>query len=368
MNLLLTNHAISTYTGTELFVRDIAFALQKRGHSLHLFAPRLGSLAAEIQSLGIPVTNQLKNIPSVDLIHAQHHLPTMAALCAMPNTPATYLCHGFRPWEERIPLHPRIHAYAATSPQLIPWMQNVCQLTQTDITWLPNFIDTHRFSTIRTPSSKPKKALLFSNRSTPGPAFDAIQSACQQHALQLDTCGIHFNHTTLHPEHLLPHYDVVFATGRSALEAMACGCAVICQSDERLGEYVTPENFASLQLRNFSLPLHAPIFKVTDVSAQLRLLNPTRTSQITQLVRQQCNLDTYIDQRLLPWYQHAIEKHHSSQPTDPHAESHALANYLTELDQYLHHGDQHFERLRSGWAKTKRLLAQCKAKLTASRS
>jgi hypothetical protein len=43
------------------------------------------------------------------------------------------------------------------------------------------------------------------------------------------------NRTALQPEALLPNYDVVFAQGRSAIEARSVGCAVVIGSSRRLG-------------------------------------------------------------------------------------------------------------------------------------
>jgi len=42
------------------------------------------------------------------------------------------------------------------------------------------------------------------------------------------------------PEEVLPNYDLVFAVGRAAIEAMAIGCAVIVADAYGLGGLVTP--------------------------------------------------------------------------------------------------------------------------------
>jgi hypothetical protein len=53
------------------------------------------------------------------------------------------------------------------------------------------------------------------------------------------------------PEHLLLEYDVVFAKGRCALEAMATGAAVIVADEAGLAGPVTTENVERLRRLNF---------------------------------------------------------------------------------------------------------------------
>ena len=42
MNILLANFQMKSWTGSELFVRDLALALHARGHSIIVFAPVCG--------------------------------------------------------------------------------------------------------------------------------------------------------------------------------------------------------------------------------------------------------------------------------------------------------------------------------------
>ncbi len=53
------------------------------------------------------------------------------------------------------------------------------------------------------------------------------------------------------PERILPRYDLVFAKGRCALEAMAAGCAVIVCDAVGLGEMVTHGSVEEMRRWNF---------------------------------------------------------------------------------------------------------------------
>ena len=50
LKILITNLILENWTGTELFVRDLALGLLKAGHHPVLYSPRLGKLASEIRS------------------------------------------------------------------------------------------------------------------------------------------------------------------------------------------------------------------------------------------------------------------------------------------------------------------------------
>ena len=54
------------------------------------------------------------------------------------------------------------------------------------------------------------------------------------------------------PELLLSQFDLVFAVGRSAIEAMASGCAVIVADRYGLGGLVTEMNFSAYRDANFA--------------------------------------------------------------------------------------------------------------------
>ena len=62
-----------------------------------------------LKGMSIPVIPDPCHSPfKPDVIHGQHHLDTMRALCAFPDSPAIYHCHGYLPWVEEAPLYPRI--------------------------------------------------------------------------------------------------------------------------------------------------------------------------------------------------------------------------------------------------------------------
>ena len=81
----ITNAFIKDWSGSELYIRDLAIELIKRGYKPIVYSPRLGKLAEAFQSKSIPVVSDLNSIRVMpDIIHGQHHLETMTALSRFP--------------------------------------------------------------------------------------------------------------------------------------------------------------------------------------------------------------------------------------------------------------------------------------------
>jgi len=53
--LPITNYRLASRTGTELYVRDLAFGLLKRGHTPIVYSTELGAVGKEIREATIPV-------------------------------------------------------------------------------------------------------------------------------------------------------------------------------------------------------------------------------------------------------------------------------------------------------------------------
>jgi hypothetical protein len=98
--------------------------------------------------------------------------------------------------------------------------------------------------------------------------------------------GAPFGRTTSEPENLLPEYDVVFASGRSAIEALACGCAVVVLGRTSCGELVRLENFASLRDRNFSIPVNSPPPSPDRIVAALERFSAEECGVVSARLRQ----------------------------------------------------------------------------------
>ena len=114
MRVLITNNTLDWRAGSELYVRDVAVGLLRRGHQPVAFSTRLGAVAEDLRAATVPVVDDPARLAEPpDLIHGHHHLETTVAMLHFPGVPVVSFCHGWLPWEECPPVSPRIRRYVA---------------------------------------------------------------------------------------------------------------------------------------------------------------------------------------------------------------------------------------------------------------
>lgn len=329
MKILFTNHGLSSRSGTELYILEICRELSLRGHQVAVFSTVLGEVAKSITALGIPVVSEPRSCPfEPEVIHGQHHLETMAALCAWPRTPALYFVHGYLPWEERPPRHPRIVRYLSSCHAYDAWVKSECGVSEEQLVVINNHIDLPAFPSTRQQGLLLRSALLYHNAIEPdSTVFKTIKDSCDEMGWTLEVAGRAFSKLIEKPGEVLPGYDVVFATGRSAIEAIACGCAVVLVNQDMIGTWVSPEIFQKTVDRNFCiLPTSNPSSQM-DLVNVLRSIRPEDIHDMTTRVRSEFSLDSAVD-RLEACYRTIIQQP-VSVPLEE--EQKAIENYLIWL-------------------------------------
>ncbi len=308
MKILITNHTLRQRGGSELFTAEITCELLSRGHEVCVFSTDPGEVSNELEKLNIPVVDDPGDCPfTPDIIHGQHHLETMTALCLWPNTPAVYMIHGSVPWEEQAPRHPRIMQYLAPSSHFGWIIERDCGVKKTSLGIVRNFFDSKRFTAVKPTDQRTGRALVYHN-TTPanGKNWNTLKNACNQANLTLEGIGASFEKTTKTPETVLPDYDVVFAAGRSAIEAMACGCSVILIGAEAMTARVNPDNFDSLMEFNFCPHDQDKPIESSFALEQLDLIRPDETAAVTTRAREELSIDATLG-ALEKFYQSAID-------------------------------------------------------------
>jgi hypothetical protein len=333
MNILITNNSLDYLAGSEWVVIELAKTLVSRGHQVAACSSQIGEIGSLLREMSIPAIRHPLDSPfKPDIIHGQHHLEVMRALHAFPDVPAIYHCHGYLPWVEDAPVHPRILSYVGMCAVLSNRIRLSLGLPDESVITVPNWVDIDRFRFVRDPKQQPKKALLYSrsldrnswHASQLCQAFDTMKIQLDLHVPQGDTRA---------PEVVLPEYDIVLASGRSAIEAMACGCALLPISRTACLDSVDPLNFHFLQNQNFSPTLSAGHFNAESVGKALAAYQPDRVSAVTAMVRSECTLASAVD-RLEPLYFRTVDefrKRSISTPSAVKSEFHAVANYIQSI-------------------------------------
>lgn len=229
MRILLTNRSLNDRGGTELVVLELSERLKRHGFRPVVYSSEIGAVAKELETRGVPVVTDLDNLQEKpDLIHGHHHLETMTACLHFPDVPAVYVCHGWLPWEEQPPTFPTIMTYIAVGEVTRERIVTSVKLGDKPVELIPTFFDDDAFSTKRTIRDSPRRAVIFDNAvSGDEMHVRSIRKACDRREIKLDIFGAASGRKVADPAALLKNRDLVFAVGRSALEAMATGCAVV---------------------------------------------------------------------------------------------------------------------------------------------
>lgn len=326
--VLITNTSLAGYTGAELYVRDVAMELLRLGHSPVVYSPRLGELAQEIRAATVPVIDDLRLMGSVpDLIHGQHHLETMTALTHFQEVPAVFFCHGWLPWAETPPRHPRIVSYVAVNDAVRDRLVFEHGIPEHRITTILNSVDLVRFAPRPALPPVPRRALIFSNNAAEHNYVGIVREACARHGLALDVVGSANGNPSSRPEALLGNYDIVFARGRAALESLAVGTAVVCCDVEGAGPMVTADNLEWLRRNNFGLRILRNSTTVEGLSYEIARYDPAEAARVSQAIRAEAGLTAAVE-RIVEVYRAARAAWAGTDQHDSAAESAAVSTYL----------------------------------------
>jgi glycosyltransferase involved in cell wall biosynthesis len=296
MRILFTNAGLRNRAGTELWVRDAAFALQRRSHQIAAYSTFLGEVADELRGHGITVVDRLEALPwQPEMIHGHHHVETMTAVLHLGTVPAVYVCHGVLPWQETPPRHPRLLRYAAVSELVRDTAVARHGVPPERISVLPNFVDLDQFPPRPPLPERPQRALLFSNHATPQHIYPEVLEACRAHGVELDAVGRGMGNPTDRPGQLLAQYDLVFAVGRAALEALACGAAVVMCGPDGLGPLVDATGFDRLRRLNFGLGAITSALTVGEVAARIAGYEAADAALVSARVREEAGLERAMD-------------------------------------------------------------------------
>jgi hypothetical protein len=327
MRLLITNHTLARRTGTELVVYEMAKALRSRGHEVAAYSSRLGEVAEMLRASSIPVVENPLDCPfQPDLIHGQHHLDTMTALLAYPGTPAVYHCHGGGPWQETPPRHPRILRYLAMCRHLASTLAIELHLPRERVHALPNWVDLSRFTMVRHLHRPAQTALLFGTALGTEFHQERLASAFTSRGITLETSQAWTDEERRWPELALARYDIVLATGRSALEALASGCSVLVTNEKSCIGWVRTSNFEALRCQNLSPKNADPGYSAATLGGHLDAYDPEDAAAVTALTRQSCHLQGAID-ALEAIHRAALDEWNSATPAHPTDEQERTAFY-----------------------------------------
>ncbi|MGH9765462.1 MAG: glycosyltransferase [Blastocatellia bacterium] len=339
LKVLITNNALGERAGSELYVRDLALGLLRRGHTPILYSTVLGEVADELRIATIPIVDNLESMSiEPDIIHGHHHLETMTALLRFPSVPAIYLCHGWIPWEEAPPKFPRVLRYLAVDDLCRERLVIEHGIPDERVGVLLNFVDLDRFRPRPPLLGRPRRGLVFTNQILQSRSLEALRQACELHGIELETIGRGFGAAHSRPEDILANYDIVFAKARAAMEALAVGTAVVLYDKAGLGPMVTSEEFDRLRSLNFGIRTLAVSRVTTEaVEDQISRYDPVDAARVSSRIRAEAGCDAVVE-NLISLYQEVIWEFGGEGERgerDMASEGRAAAGYLRWLSPWF---------------------------------
>jgi len=328
--VLLTTFALELRGGSELYVLDVAIGLLARGHQPVVHSPRLGRVAERLRDATVPVASTLDDLGAApDVIHGQDNHVLLTALLHFPGVPAVRVLHGWQ--DERPSLFPRIRRYVAVDDTVRDRALGEWGVPAAALTTIRNFVDLGRFAPRDPLPATPRRALVFSNNASAH--LPAVEAACRARGLAVDVAGSSPDTVADRPEALLPRYDVVFAKGRCAMEAMAVGAAVVLCDASGLGPLVTTAAFDDLRRMNFGLRTLSRPISAEAIDAELARYDAADARAVHERLRALADLDLAVD-RLIDVYEAAIASGTAS-PADDAADMRGAAAYLSRIGPRL---------------------------------
>ena len=363
MRILVTNEQLDQRAGSDLFIRDLARGLQELGHFVIAYSSDTREQSRLLERDSISVATDLDQLPfRPDIIHARHHLDAMTAVMALPGVPAIHHCIG-PAWSIALPVHPRIYRYIAPSSGVAGWIaERGIPVGQIDA--LHNAIDLLRFTRIRQPSPQPRRVLVYDDVLLPdSPAVIAIGQAAADLGLKLDLIGRRLGRAVDNPEARLPDYDIVCASGRQAIEALACGCAVLLVvAPSTCGELVDEGNFDRLRDADFSVDVESAAASAENVRKAFQRHSAELSGRLTAKVRSTCDFSSFVA-RVDAVYRAAIAMH-DGYVEDLGAEQQATSAYLQKLSPLIKQRD-YAQMMKGFLPSTASMFLDVSAKLAA---
>jgi hypothetical protein len=336
LRILLANVTLAARSGTEIYVRDLALALVRRGHTPIVYSPLLGNIARELRDRTVPVTDNVNSLSvKPDIIHGQHNLETVTAMLRFPGVPVVYFFHDGRARHSVPPRGPRILHYVAVDDARRDQLVFEYGIEERRVSLLPNAVDLARFQPRRRPlPERPRRALAFFSGHAPY-HLEAIRTACARRGVQLDVVGTGVGKVIAAPEQVLGDYDLVFAKGRCALEALASGAGVIVSHSFGMGPLVTAANVE--KLRGFNFGRRAVCYPLAPDAVEREILRyrADDVAEVTRYIRATAGQEQLTD-AIVEIYEEVMDEFSAPGAGDTEEECRALAEYARWLSFQFH--------------------------------
>ena len=313
MRILLSTHHFLGYSGTEIYVITLIRKLLENNHQVVFYSKYLSSIADDLK--GIPnliVTDNLSSISNYnfDIIHTSHNINVVELKHYFPNTPLIFQSHGVKPFLEQAPVFfQNIDKYIAVSEFV---KNNLIKkgVNSTSIGLIRNIVDEKLFYPLNEVHTKPKKALIFSNYND-SKKDNCLIKACRQKNIKFNFVGgVYGQVRNEELNKVLNQYDLIFTSGRGAMESLLSGRVTIIINSRNMGKIVTPRTFKKMIKGNLTGNCYHQRITIKHIIKEIEKYNSKYCHKLIDLTKKYYGANQNIS-KLINTYQKAIEAHQS---------------------------------------------------------
>jgi len=310
LKILITNHQLQEYSGSDVFTAVLVGLLKRQGHDVTVYSRYLGKIALRLAASGIRVIDDLEKLidDDFDIAHVHHNINAIEIRQKFPMVPIVFLSHGVLPFLEKPPrIEVNITAFLAVSEEV----RDQLVLSGVDhhkVVIYRNLIDSQKFCQYKPIHHKPVKALVLSNKIDKNHE-ETIRKACADLNINCRFVGLGFG--IVEQDHLpfvINEADIVFSLGRGVMEAMLCGRIPIVYDYSGGDGMVTPDNFHELKQYNFSGRRYGKQFSVQELKDEIKRYDPSFAVVLRDLAMNEYDAHHRIDD-LIKIYNRVIENH-----------------------------------------------------------
>jgi len=291
--ILLVTIILIGRTGTEVVCCETARGLRKRGHDVTIYTQQDGPTADQLRTEGFQVTTDLASVTHVpDVIQANQTFPLLEAIDRFPAVPAISICHDAFTWHSEPVDLPSIRRHVAVDFACRDRVTSRFPHLAERVEILHNAVDLEAFQPRPRLPERPERALILAKSAS---YVEAVREACAQRGLELSIIGPAAGNEVDNLPAFFCKHDLVFASARSALEALAFGCAVIVLDWRGFAGLVTNEVVSSWRGDNFgSRLLSRPISTELIIDAIDRY-HASDAELVSRFIREHSSLEAYLD-------------------------------------------------------------------------
>ncbi|RTQ30966.1 hypothetical protein EJP69_28175 [Variovorax gossypii] len=283
-------------TGAEMFTRDLAMWLRRRGHAVTIFATAFGDMANELRFASIACVTDLADMAArPDVIVGNTHHETVRALLHFHDVPVITICHDRSADHGRPAQFAQVVRHVAVDENCAQRLVHEFGIERERIELIQNGVDLSRFPLRGALPQRARTALVFSNYASHNEQLEEIRAACVQRGLSLDVIGSGTGNHLPDPAEALGRYDIVFGKGRCATEALCTGNAVVVLDPAwGMGEMVTAATVARTRHWNFGRALLIQQITRESVGAELDRYDAEDAARAGEWMRTHGSLDATL--------------------------------------------------------------------------